>query len=115
LATTIAVASHEILQELGDFGVLVHGGFSKTKALFWNFTSALTAILGVFAGYILINSIDNITSFLLPFAAGGFIYISMSDLIPELHKENNLKKSFYNFAIFVLGLAFMYFTKVLFE
>jgi len=115
IATTIAVASHEIPQELGDFGVLIHGGFSKIKALAWNFVSALTAVLGAVTGYLLINSIDNVSLMLLPFAAGGFIYISMSDLIPELHKENNLKKSLTSFGIFVLGLGFMYLIKIIFE
>jgi len=115
LATTIALASHEIPQELGDFAVLIHGGFSKLKALIWNLLSAFTAILGVIVGYILVNNVENMTLFLLPFAAGGFIYISMSDLIPELHKEKSLKKSFINFLMFVVGLAFMYFTKVIFE
>lgn len=115
LATTVAVASHEIPQELGDFGVLIHGGFSKVKALIWNFASSVTAIIGVMIGYILVNNVENISLALLPFAAGGFIYISMSDLIPELHKESSLKKSLINFVIFVVGLAFMYFTKILFE
>lgn len=115
LATTIAVASHEIPQELSDFAVLVHGGFSRIKALMWNFMSAITAILGVFVGYLLIDNIENISLTLLPFAAGGFIYVSMSDLIPELHKEKSLKKSMIYFAIFLIGLAFMYFTKIIFE
>lgn len=115
LVTTIAVASHEIPQELGDFGVLIHGGFSKLKALMWNFMSAATAIVGVLVGYLLINNIDDISLILLPFAAGGFIYISMSDLIPELHKENNLKKSLIYFTIFIIGLVFMYVTKIIFE
>lgn len=115
VAMAIAIATHEIPQELGDFGVLIHGGFSKLKALTWNLLSALMAVIGVVFGYILVNNIENMTLILLPFAAGGFIYISMSDLIPELHKEKSLKKSLINFLIFVLGLAFMYFTKVLFE
>ncbi|MFZ2125554.1 MAG: ZIP family metal transporter [Candidatus Saccharimonadales bacterium] len=115
LATTIAVASHEVPQELGDFFVLVHGGFSKIKALLWNFASATTAVIGALIGYILINNVENITSFVLPLAAGGFIYVSMSDLIPELHKENNLKKSLAYFTIFIIGLAFMYITKIAFE
>lgn len=115
LATTIAVASHEIPQELGDFFVLVHGGFSKMKALLWNFGSAATALVGAVVGYVLINNVENITSVVLPLAAGGFIYVSMSDLIPELHKENSLKKSLIYFAIFIVGLAFMYITKIAFE
>lgn len=115
IATTLAIASHEIPQELSDFGVLIHGGFSKKKALVWNFLSATAAIAGVLIGFMLLNWVSHMSAFLLPFAAGGFIYISMSDLIPELHKENNLKKSFIYFSIFILGLVFMYLTKILFN
>lgn len=107
LVAVVAVAAHEIPQELGDFGVLIHGGFSKLKALFWNFISAMTALLGVLVGYSMINYFDNITALLLPFAAGGFIYVAMSDLVPELHKETRLKKSIINFSIFGLGISFM--------
>lgn len=114
IATTIAVATHEIPQEFGDFGVLIHGGFSRYKAVLWNFLTAVTAIAGVLIGYLLIDKVDNISLFMLPFAAGGFIYISMSDLIPELHKEENLRKSLIYFMIFIAGLAFMYFTKIIF-
>lgn len=115
IATSLAVASHELPQELGDFGVLVHGGFSRFRALFWNFISGLSAIFGVIVGYLLIEKIENITPVFLALAAGGFIYVSMSDLIPELHKENKLLKSLTGFAIFALGLIFMYTTKIIFE
>ncbi len=115
IAATIAIASHEIPQEFGDFGVLIHGGFSKVKALMFNFISALTAILGAILGYYLISGIEDLSLKLLPIAAGGFIYISMSDLIPELHKEKNLAKSFYTFSVFVFGLIFMYLIKIYFE
>lgn len=115
IVTTIAVASHEIPQEIGDFGILIHGGFSRTKAILWNFLSALTALAGVIVGYFMINSFENVTSFLLPFAAGGFIYIAMSDLIPELHKEPKLSKSIINFLIFALGILFMLWIKLHFE
>lgn len=115
IATSVAIASHEIPQELADIGVLIHGGFSRVKALLWNLMSALTAVLGVVAGYFLMSNIEDFSSFLLPFAAGGFVYISMSDLIPELHKEKSLKKSMLYFALFIIGLLFMYLTKILFE
>jgi len=113
VATSVAIASHEIPQELGDFGVLVHGGFSKNKALMWNAISATASIFGVIIGFFLINAIENISLVLLPFAAGGLIYVSMSDLIPELHKENSLNKSIINISLFMLGLIFMYFTKII--
>ena len=82
IATTIAVILHEIPQEIGDFGVLLHGGFSKKKAIIYNFLTATSAIIGAFIGLTLNLYIQNISSFLIPFAAGNFIYIAGSDLIP---------------------------------
>ena len=114
IATVIAVAAHEIPQELGDFGILIHGGFSRTRALLWNFISSVTAVFGAIIGYLLINSFNEITAFLLPFAAGGFIYIAMSDLIPELHKEPKMSKSIFNFALFAVGIIFMLLIKLTF-
>lgn len=111
-ATTLAVALHEIPQEIGDFGVLVYGGFEKRKALLLNFLVALTAILGGIFGFYL-TQCHNCTAFLLPFTAGGFLYIAASDLIPEIRKETNLKKSLTSFSIFVLGILLMYLLKSL--
>ena len=108
LATTLAVIFHEIPQEVGDFGVLLHGGFTKSKALLLNFLSALTAVVGAVIALLLNNLIPNMTNFLIPFAAGTFVYIAGSDLIPELHKELSLKKSFIQLILFVLGIFVMY-------
>lgn len=112
VVTTVAMAAHELPQELGDFGVLIHGGFTRHKALFWNFISSLTALAGVLVGYFLINLFDKIVSLLLPFAAGGFIYIAMSDLVPELHKEPKISKSILNFVLFIIGIGFMLLVKL---
>ena len=109
--TTFIIISHEFPQELGDFGVLVHGGMAKRKALIYNFISQITGIVGGIVGYVL-SDFGGLTSFFLPFAAGGFIYIAASDLIPELHKEVNNKKSILSFVIFVLGVVFMYLIKI---
>lgn len=111
ITTTIAIILHEIPQEIGDFGVLVYGGFTKRKALFYNFLSALTAILGAITGYFLANSI-NITYF-LPFAAGGFIYIAATDLIPELHKKIKISESILQFIFIIIGLGLMWSLKFL--
>lgn len=108
LTTTLAVILHEIPQEIGDFGVLLYSGLSKYKALFYNFLSALSAILGAIVILSIGNTIPNFSLFLLPFTAGGFIYIAGSDLIPELHKEFKLKSSFYQFLFLVLGMLVMY-------
>lgn len=112
IITAIAMAAHELPQELGDFGVLVHGGYSRRKALGWNFVTALTAILGVLVGYFLISSFEYVNAILLPVAAGGFIYIAMSDLVPELHKEPKISKSVLNFMLFLAGIGFMLLVKL---
>ena len=105
LATTIAVALHEIPQEIGDFGVLLHGGFTKQKALLVNFLSALAALIGAVLTIVIEKSIQNIELFLIPLTIGGFIYIAGSDLIPELHKETNVKKSFIQLISLILGVV----------
>lgn len=107
IATTLAVVFHEIPQEIGDFGVLVQGGFSKKKALLFNFAVSLTAIIGAVFALLLNNAVPATNAFLIPFAAGGFIYIAGSDLIPELHKEVEVKKSILQLATFVLGILVM--------
>ncbi len=115
IITSLLILGHELPQELGDFGVLVYGGFSKTKALIFNLFSQLTAILGGIIGYFLSTSVDWIISYMLPFAAGGFIYIAASDLIPELHKQPQLKKSLVSFSFFIFGILFMFLLKFVFE
>lgn len=113
IATTIAVVLHEIPQEIGDFGILIHGGFSKTRALFLNFFTALTSFIGVIISLLLSSKVENITLFLIPFAAGSFIYIAGSDLIPELHKECNTKKSIFQLVFFIFGVLIMLFLLLL--
>lgn len=111
IVTTLAIIFHEIPQELGDFGILVYGGFSKKKALLCNFLTALIAMAGALAGYFLSDSLKGFSDFVLPFTAGGFIYIATSDLIPEIHKENNSIRSILGFASFLFGIVFMVFVK----
>lgn len=106
--TTIAIALHEIPQEIGNFGVLIYGGFKTKKALVINFLVTLTKVLGGIAGFFLAESIN--LSFVPALAAGGFIYIAASDLIPEL---KNKSRSFLHLLIFILGLAIMYLIKLL--
>lgn len=107
-ATSFAIIMHEIPQEIGDFGVLVYGGLSKNKALFYNFLSAITAILGTVIGFALANTSDVFLKLLMPVAAGGFIYIASCDLILELHKQQDIKKATLSMMVFILGVAFMY-------
>ncbi len=111
--TTLAVALHEIPQEIGDFGVLLYAGFEKEKALIANFLVALTVVLGGIVGYFLSFRLQNFVSYLLPVAAGGFIYISASDLMPEIRKEESLKKSLLSFGMFLIGVLLMYLVKLM--
>jgi len=111
IVTIFAIALHEIPQEIGDFGVLIYGGFNKKRALFWNFICALTAIFGGVVGYVLSGSLDYSVMFLLPIAGGGFLYIAASDLIPEIRRETRLKRSMISFGVFILGIMLMYAVK----
>jgi len=101
---TIATIVHELPQEIGDFSLLIYGGFSKKKALLFNFLSALTAVLGAIFGFFLFSKLISLLPYLLAFASGNFTYIAASDIIPELHKEQELKKSFVSFLFFLFGL-----------
>ena len=112
IITTLAVIFHEIPQEMGDFGILIYGGIKKSKALLFNFICALTAVFGALIGYFLSNITDNISVFLISFTAGGFIYIASSDLIPELHKQKDVKRANIAFIAFILGLLFMTLIKI---
>jgi zinc and cadmium transporter len=105
LGTTLAVVFHEIPQEIGDYGVLLHGGFSKNKALLFNFLTALTAVLGALLALALSGYIEGFKIFLLSFAAGEFIYIAGSDLVPELHKETKPSKSMLQLIAFISGMV----------
>lgn len=109
IATTIAVILHEIPQEIGDFGVLLHGGFSKARAITLNFLTALLAVAGAIIALWLGSLSNSIIVILIPFAAGGFIYIAGSDLIPELHKETSTKISTLQLIAFILGILIMVF------
>ncbi len=115
VAATIAIITHELPQEISDFGVLIYAGFSKIKALMFNFISAGLAILGALIGSLLANSLEGFVPWLLALAAGGFIYIAASDLVPEIHKERKLVKSLGSFAVFGLGILFMFLVRLIFE
>lgn len=107
IATTIAVILHEIPQEIGDFAVLIHSGYSKTRALWLNFLSALLAILGLAVVLILNQTEQAVTFYFLPIAAGGFIYIALADLIPELQKTKELKYSILQLTAVLVGVLAM--------
>ncbi len=106
IAATIAVVLHEIPQEIGQFAILIHGGWSKGKALLYNFVSALTSVIGALIVLIFAQQIQA-PQLLLSFAGASFIYLSMSDIIPELHKEKSPVKSFWQIISFVIGVLVM--------
>ena len=108
ITTTIAVILHETPQEIGQFGLLLHYGFSKFKALLFNFYSALSAVLGAVIALSLGSNIDGFTPFIISIAAGGFIYIAGSDLVPEIHKTSDPKKSAIQFISIIGGIALMF-------
>lgn len=107
IATTIAVLFHELPQELGDFAILIHAGFSKRKALLFNFLSALMSVLGAILALVIGQSLEEVTPLALAFAAGGFIYIAGSDLVPELHKMTSPRHSIVQFAAIIVGVLCM--------
>jgi len=108
VATTIAVFLHEIPQEVSDFGVLMHGGFSRKRALFWNFLISLGALVGVIIALILGSYAESVTALFIPFAAGAFLYIAGADLIPELQKHTSVKTSLLQLMMFIIGIAAMF-------
>jgi len=109
MVTWIITATHEIPQELGDFGILIHGGWEKKKALIFNFLSALTAVLGALVAYFLSSKINIL--FLLPFVAGNFIYIACSDLIPEVKHGCSIKNNILHFISFIIGILLIFLVK----
>lgn len=114
LVTSLMVIGHEFPQELGVFAILVSGGFEKARAMLYSFLAQTTCILGGVLGFLFISKVEIISTYLLPFAAGGFIYIAASDLIPGMHKAEG-KEKITSFVWLCLGLLFMLAIKILFE
>ena len=108
LTTTLAVALHEIPQELGDFGILIYGGFTVKRALFFNLLSAITCIFGGVSTYFVSSYASALKIPILAFSAGGFLYVALVDLLPELRKKGSLKESFSQFIFILLGISLMW-------
>lgn len=104
IVTTIAIIAHEIPQEIADFSILIYGGFTKMKALLYNFLTALTAMIGAILTYFFSSAIEGSHSYIASFAIGGFVYIAGTDLIPEIHKEKNAIKSFLQLFMLAFGI-----------
>lgn len=108
IATTVAIILHEIPQEISDFALLIHAGFNKTKAILLNFVSSLFAVVGTFIVFVFGAPTESFVPAIVAFAAGGFLYIAGSDLVPELHKTSDVKKSLQQFIAIILGIAIMF-------
>lgn len=106
--TSVIALAHELPQEIGDFGILVYGGFTKRKALFYNLLCSMSCILGGIAAYFVSARIQNLTSVLIAFAGGNFLYISLVDLLPELRKVGSLKESIMQLVLLVFGVFLMW-------
>ena len=113
IAAWLAAAAHEVPQEFGDFAVLLHGGWSKAKALILNVISASTFLVGGIVAFAVSSRLE--TWYLVPYAAGNFIYIGASDLVPEVNKQRDLKGSLVHFLAFSAGMVLMYALKLFFE
>lgn len=107
IATTIAVLLHEVPQEIGDFAVLIYGGFTRKKAVMYNLLAALFAVIGAVIMLFLESLISHLPVFLVPFTAGGFIYIAGTDLIPEMHKEVRPLASIAQMIALIMGICIM--------
>lgn len=108
LATTVAVLLHEIPQEIGDFGVLVHAGFSRSRALGLNALSGLLAVAGALVALVAGAYLHKLPAAIVPMSAGVFIYIAGSDLVPELHRERELLRSLVQLLVIGLGIGLMF-------
>jgi zinc and cadmium transporter len=106
LAAWVAAAAHEVPQELGDFGVLIHGGWRRRSALLFNLCSGLTFLIGGLLAYVASWQLD--VRWLVPLAAGNFLYIGASDLVPEVNKAHSLKASLLHFVVFAAGLGLLF-------
>jgi zinc and cadmium transporter len=108
LVTTLAIILHEIPQEIGDFGVLLYGGFETRRAIMYNLLTGVTAIIGAFLALILGSRLTVLSDSLIPFAFGNFIYIAGSDLVPELRDEKDFLKSVVQLSYMVSGVVLLY-------
>ena len=113
ISAWLAAAAHEVPQELGDFGILVHGGWSRRRALLYNFVSALSFPLGGLIAYAASRAFD--VAFLLPFAAGNFLYIAAADLIPEVKHEESLSRAAVHLVAFLVGIGLMLVVRLAFH
>ncbi|MCK5189299.1 MAG: ZIP family metal transporter [Methylococcales bacterium] len=104
IVTSLAVAAHEIPQEVGDFAILLQSGYSKSKALFYNILASFTTVIGGILAYFCLEDLHTILPFFLALASSSFIYIAVADLIPSLHKKTDIKTSLNQIALILAGV-----------
>ncbi|WP_411726164.1 ZIP family metal transporter [Methyloglobulus sp.] len=104
IVTSLAVATHEIPQEVGDFAILLHSGYSKSKALVYNILASLTTVVGGVLAYYSLEDLHDSLPYFLALAASSFIYIAVADLIPSLHKKTDIKTSLQQIALIAAGV-----------
>jgi zinc and cadmium transporter len=109
IVTALAVATHEIPQEVGDFAVLLHSGYSRAKAFYYNLLSSLATVVGGLLAYFSISSLKYVTPYVLAVAAASFIYIAVADLIPGLHKRLQPKVTLQQLGLILAGVMVVYF------
>jgi zinc and cadmium transporter len=115
ISTSLAVAAHEVPQEIADMGVLLANGWSRTRALLFNFLSALTALAGALLAFAFSSFVEEYEVYFLAAAAGLFVYIAASDLIPQIHERFRQDQRFYQVGFFLLGIIAIYIFTLLFE
>ena len=108
IVTSLAVAAHEIPQEVGDFAILLQGGFSRSRALFFNVLSSVSTLVGGVAAYFLLAPVTHITPYILALAAASFIYIAVADLIPGLHKKVDIASTIQQIVLILAGVLVIY-------
>ena len=109
IVASLSILAHEIPQETGDFGLLIHSGYSKTKAYVYNILSSSTTIPAAVIGYFLLDSVEFLVPYMLAFSAASFLYIALSDLTPELHQKIGLKYYFRQLVLILAGVLIMAF------
>jgi len=110
IVTSLAIIAHEIPQEVGDFAILLHGGFNRRRALFYNLLSSLTSIIGGVVAYFFLSQTSHMIPYLLAVAASSFIYIAVADLIPGLHKKVDISTTIQQIVLILAGILLIYFT-----
>lgn len=108
IVTALAVAAHEIPQEVGDFAVLLHSGFSKGKAFLFNILASLTTLVGAIGAYYSLADMQQALPYVLAVAASSFIYIAVADLIPGLHKRVEFAATVQQIGLILLGVVVIY-------